>query len=153
MCNRIISLFLLLFTGQVIALDLELTQGINSALPIAINSFGSDAAAQEIGNVIENDLTISGQFKIISGPQGANSQSSVSTLRQLGADSVVTGRVNQVGNRIEVSFTLADAVANGNILLTKTFQINANQVRALAHHISDEVYQKLTGERGFSPRG
>lgn len=66
MFNRIISLFLLLFTGQVIALDLELTQGINSALPIAINSFGSNAAAQEIGNVIENDLTISGQFKIIS---------------------------------------------------------------------------------------
>ncbi|HAT1866490.1 TPA: Tol-Pal system beta propeller repeat protein TolB [Legionella pneumophila] len=153
MLNRIISLFLLLFTGQVIALDLELTQGINSALPIAINSFGSDTAAKEIGNVIENDLTISGQFKIISGPQGANAQSSVSTLRQLGADSVVTGRVNQVGNRIEVSFTLADAVANGNILLTKTFQINANQVRALAHHISDEVYQKLTGERGiFSTR-
>lgn len=151
--NRIISLFLLLFTSQVIALDLELTQGINSALPIAINSFGTDAAAQEIANVIENDLNISGQFKIISGPQGPNSQSSVNTLRQLGADSVVTGRVNQSGNRIEVSFTLADAVAKGNILLTKTFQINANQVRALAHHISDEVYQKLTGERGiFSTR-
>ncbi|KGP63848.1 translocation protein TolB [Legionella norrlandica] len=153
MSNRIISLFLLLFTSQIFALDLELTQGINSALPIAINSFGSDAAGQEIANVIENDLTISGQFKIVSGPQGPNSQSSVSALRQLGADSVVTGRVNQLGNRIEVSFTLADAVAKGNILLTKTFQINANQVRALAHHISDEVYQKLTGERGiFSTR-
>ena len=28
-----------------------------------------------------------------------------------------------------------------------------NQMRPLAHHISDEVYQKLTGERGiFSTR-
>lgn len=153
MINRIITLCLLLLTQQVFALDLELTQGINSALPIAINSFGSDGAAQEIGQVIENDLNLSGQFRIVSGPQGANSQSAVSTLKQLGADSVVTGRVSQVGNHYEVSFTLSDAVANGATLLTKTFQIGANQIRPLAHHISDEVYQKLTGEKGiFSTR-
>ncbi|KTD68342.1 MULTISPECIES: Tol-Pal system beta propeller repeat protein TolB [Legionella] len=153
MINRIITLCLLLLTQQVFALDLELTQGINSALPIAINSFGSDSAAQEIGQVIENDLNLSGQFRIVSGPQGANSQSAVSTLKQLGADSVVTGRVSQVGNHYEVSFTLSDAVANGATLLTKTFQISANQIRPLAHHISDEVYQKLTGEKGiFSTR-
>ncbi|KTD35558.1 TolB protein [Legionella moravica] len=153
MINRLIPLIFMLCTSQIYALDLELTQGINSALPIAINSFGSDAGAEEISHVIENDLTLSGQFKIVSGPQGANSQSSIGVLRQLGADSVVTGRVNRVGNRYEVSFTLADAVANGNVLLTKTYQIGANEIRPLAHHISDEVYQKLTGERGiFSTR-
>ncbi|MBL7478824.1 Tol-Pal system beta propeller repeat protein TolB [Legionella bononiensis] len=153
MINRIITLILMLCTSQIYALDLELTQGINSALPIAINSFGSDAGAVEIAHVIENDLTLSGQFKIVSGPQSANAQSSIGVLRQLGADSVVTGRVNRVGNRYEVSFTLADAVANGTILLTKTYQIGANEIRPLAHHISDEVYQKLTGERGiFSTR-
>ncbi|RUR15881.1 Tol-Pal system beta propeller repeat protein TolB [Legionella sp. km535] len=153
MINRLITLIFMLCTSQIYALDLELTQGINSALPIAINSFGSDAGAEEISHVIENDLTLSGQFKIVSGPQGANSQSSIGVLRQLGADSVVTGRVNRVGNRYEVSFTLADAVANGNVLLTKTYQIGANEIRPLAHHISDEVYQKLTGERGiFSTR-
>ena len=151
--SRIITLFLLLFVNQAFSLDLELTQGINSALPIAINSFGSEPGSQEISHVIENDLTLSGQFKIISGPEGANAQSSVATLKQLGADSVVTGRVTRVGNRYEVSYTLSDAVANGNILLTKTYQINANEIRPLAHHISDEVYQKLTGERGiFSTR-
>jgi TolB protein len=48
---------------------------------------------------------------------------------------------------------LADAVAQGSTLLTKSFQVNSNEVRPLAHHISDEVYQKLTGERGiFSTR-
>lgn len=153
MINRIITLILLVFTQQIFALDLELTQGINSALPIAINTFGSDSASQEIGKVIESDLTLSGQFKIVSGPQGTNAQSSVRTLRMLGADSVVTGHVSPVGNHYEVSFTLTDAVANGATLLTKTYQINANQFRSLAHHISDEVYQKLTGERGiFSTR-
>ncbi|MFT4057948.1 MAG: Tol-Pal system beta propeller repeat protein TolB [Legionella sp.] len=153
MINRIITLFVFLLTQQVFALDLELTQGINSALPIAVNSFGSDHGAQEIAQVVENDLTFSGQFRIVSGPQGPNAYSSVGTLKQLGADSVVTGRVTAMGKGYEVSFTLTDAVANGATLLTKTYTINANQVRALAHHISDEVYQKLTGERGiFSTR-
>ncbi|RUR13186.1 Tol-Pal system beta propeller repeat protein TolB [Legionella sp. km772] len=153
MMNRIIAFFLLVFVNQVFALDLELTQGINSALPIAINSFGSDNAAQEITHVIENDLNLSGQFKIVSGPQGPNAQSSINTLKQLGADSVVMGRVNRAGNSYEVSFTLNDAAANGAVLLTKTYKISAGQLRALAHHISDEVYQKLTGERGiFSTR-
>lgn len=151
--NRIITLFLLCCTQQLFALDLELTQGINSALPIAVNAFGNDNNAREIDHVIENDLTLSGQFRIVSGPQSANAQSPVSTLRQLGADSVVTGRVTSVGGRYDVSFTLYDAVANGNILLTKTYQVNPNQLRSLAHHISDEIYQKLTGERGiFSTR-
>ncbi|USQ12623.1 Tol-Pal system beta propeller repeat protein TolB [Legionella lytica] len=153
MITRITTLFLLLFTQQLFALDLELTQGINSALPIAINSFGSDRGAQEIAQVVEHDLTFSGQFKIVSGPQGPNAQSSVATLKQLGADSVVTGRVVPVGGQYEVSFTLSDAVANGSVLLTKTYKVAASQLRPLAHHISDEVYQKLTGERGiFSTR-
>lgn len=148
-----IALFILLLMHNAYALDLELTQGINSALPIAINTFGSDGVSQEIGQVLENDLNLSGQFRIVSGPQGPNAQSSIPTLKQLGADSVVRGSVTQIGNHYEVNFTLTDAVANGATLMTKSYQIGANQVRALAHHISDEVYQKLTGERGvFSTR-
>lgn len=153
MINRIVMFFIVLCSSPLFALDLELTQGINSALPIAIHSFGADSAAQEMSHVLENDLTLSGQFKIVSGSTGPNALSPLSTLKQLGADSVVTGRVNRIGNRYEVSFTLYDAVANGTVLLTKTYQVNANEMRPLAHHISDEVYQKLTGEKGiFSTR-
>lgn len=154
--NRFLASFLLTvlaFSNQAFALDLELTQGINSALPIAVNSFGSDSASQEITQVIENDLNLSGQFKIVSNSMGPNAQSSLAILKQLGADSVVTGRVNRVGNYYEVSFNLNDAAANGALLLTKSYKIGAGQLRSLAHHISDEVYQKLTGERGiFSTR-
>lgn len=149
---RIIALFFLT-VGHVFALDLELTQGINAALPIAINAFGSSPGAQELTQIIEHDLTSSGQFKIVSGPQGPNAQSPIATLKQLGADSVVTGRVIQSGGRYDISFNLHDAAARGAVLLTKSYQISEPQLRALAHHISDEVYQKLTGERGiFSTR-
>jgi Tol biopolymer transport system component len=53
-------------------------------------------------------------------------------------------------NRYSVSFELADAAAHGRVLLAKDYQISGNELSALAHHISDEVYQKLTGERGIS---
>jgi len=153
MINRLLILITFFASNALFALDLELTQGINSALPIAINSFGQDSESNLLGHVIENDLTLSGQFKIISGPQGPNAQASVGVLKQLGADSVVTGHITRQGNRFEVSFTLSDAAANGVLLLTKSYHVGSNELRPLAHHISDEIYQKLTGERGiFSTR-
>ncbi|WP_131777711.1 Tol-Pal system beta propeller repeat protein TolB [Legionella fairfieldensis] len=147
----IIALFLV-FPWALFAVDLELTQGINSTLPIAIDSFGSDETGQQIAGIIKSDLSFSGQFNIISAPQ--NGAVTVSTWRSAGADSVLSGRVSRTGyNRYEVSFELVDAVAQSRVLLSKSYQVNANEIRALAHHISDEVYQKLTGERGvFSTR-
>ena len=153
MMQRIMALLLVLLMKPVFALDLELTQGINSALPIAINSFGRETASQELTQIVEHDLNLSGQFKIVSGANGPNAHSAVSVLRQLGADSVVTGQVTANGSHYDVSFTLIDAVSQGHPLLTRTYQVNANEIRPLAHHISDEIYQKLTGERGiFSTR-
>lgn len=148
----IIAACMLFFVGTTYALDLELTQGINAALPIAINSFDGNQLAQQLSGTIDHDLRMSGQFKIIPSPLQSNP--TISSWRQAGADSVLSGRVQQTGpNRYSVSFELADAAAHGRTLLAKDYQISGNELNALAHHISDEVYQKLTGERGiFSTR-
>lgn len=148
--NRILALGLLLFSSMTFALDLELTQGVNAALPIGIDSFGSDAQAGLITDVVNNDLHLSGQFKIIPSP----GMQSVAAWQRAGADSVLSGKVSRIdGSRYSVSYELIDSAAQGRQLLSKVYQVNENQLRALAHHISDEVYQKLTGERGvFSTR-
>ncbi len=150
--KRLVIAMLLFFPAALFAVDLELTQGINSALPIAIESFGYDGLGQQLGQIVNGDLLFTGQFKIIPAPQAG--QLPVTTWRSAGADSVLSGRVTRIGyNRYDVSFKLVDAVAQGKVLLAKNYQISANEVRALAHHISDEVYEKLTGERGiFSTR-
>lgn len=150
--NRFIGVCLLLLSSTSFALDLELTQGINAALPIGINSFGAESQATQVTDVINNDLHLSGQFRIIPSP-GMNGQP-ISAWQRAGADSVLSGRVSRIdGNRYNVSFELVDAAAQGRMLLSKNYQVTDNQLRALAHHISDEVYQKLTGERGiFSTR-
>ena len=47
------------------ALNLELTQGVNTALPIGINPFGTNDEAVDMVKIISNDLNMSGQFKVI----------------------------------------------------------------------------------------
>ncbi|MFC3909267.1 Tol-Pal system beta propeller repeat protein TolB [Legionella dresdenensis] len=153
--RRILAIFLFIASSVSFALDLELTQGISSALPIAINSFGNDEASRELTDVINHDFNFSGQFKVIPLTYGpGNDQAAINASRQSGADSLLTGRVTRVGsNHYNISFELFDVVTQGKSLLTHDFQINGNDVRAMAHHISDMVYEKLTGERGiFSTR-
>ncbi len=146
--KRFIQCILLLtIATRVIALDLELTQGINAALPIGINTFGYDERSRAVNTVIANDLNISGQFKVI---RGQSSDASLAYWQKVGADSVLSGQVTPLSDgRVEVSFDLVDSASQGRKILSNKFQVKEQQLRALAHHISDEVYQKLTGERGI----
>ncbi len=154
MYKSLIAIFFLLIPTVNFAVDLELTQGISSALPIAINSFGQDENAQQLTTIIAKDLKFSGQFNIIARPRNSFGEPSIALWQQAGADSLLTGEVRNLGyNRYEVSYELLDTVAQGRVLFSKKYQVNTKQLRPLAHHISDEIYQKLTGERGvFSTR-
>lgn len=151
--KKCIVLLCVLFTGVTFSLDLELTQGINAASPIGISQFAGDAAAKQLTDVIKNDLKISGQFKLITPRDNSDTNQPINVWRQAGADSVLSGTVTRTGSDYEIRFELFDAAAHGRLLLTKRYLVKPNNLRALAHKISDEVYEKLTGERGiFSTR-
>jgi TolB protein len=153
--QRLLMMSLLLVAQVALALDLELTQGINAALPIGIHAFSGDAQGEQLASIVENDLKLSGQFKIITNPKsGVDVRQNISAWKQAGADSVLSGKVTRVGgNQFEVSYELLDIADHGRVLLDKSYPVSTQDMRALAHHISDEVYQKLTGERGiFSTR-
>lgn len=159
MSFKSVSVFLACFATSILAihsntsfaLDLELTQGINSALPIGISSFGNSETARDISGIIKHDLSLSGQFKLI---EAAGGDANIDIWKQAGADSVLTGHISQTGSgSYEISIQLLDAAARGRLLLSQSFTGNGQNLRALAHHISDLVYEKLTGERGvFSTR-
>lgn len=148
MKRLVVGLIFLGVASNIFALDLELTQGVSAAQPIGISSFGTDEQARTVTSVIVNDMGISGQFKVIR-DRSAFSVSPLSYWQQAGADSVLSGHVTPLGGgRVEVSFELIDSAAKGRLLLSKKYTVTDRQLRALSHHISDEVYQKLTGERG-----
>jgi TolB protein len=145
-------------------LNLELTRGVSGAVPIAIVPFavGGDLPT-DVSGVVSSDLQTSGRFKVYGRdalsnfPQASAAQSEY--FRNLGADNVVIGRVTSVGGgRYEVTFQLLDVIRGKNqteqqALLNEKFVVNANELRPLAHHISDLVYEKILGVRGiFSTR-
>ena len=147
---RVIIFFIMLST-KLFALDLELTQGVNAALPIAINHFEGHEGV-EISNIIQNDFKMSGQFRLITSPNLTN-MAPINAFRNAGADSVLKGYVSKEHDKLNVQYQLYDAAAHGRLLLSKSYTITPNLLRQLSHHISDEVYEKLTGDKGvFSTR-
>src|SRR3990167_10505705 len=100
-------------------LDLELTQGMTAALPIAIEPF-TGSAVQVPGNealpqVIRNDLQNSGQFRVL-GPDNARQASSAvdyNYWRKQGINDVVIGAIQPVGGgQYRVTFSLINIFGN-----------------------------------------
>jgi TolB protein len=165
-----IRLVLLLITFAVpfsahAILSMELTRGIAGAIPIAVVPFANtETTSQDVAGIISNDLQNSGQFKVFGRNALSVSPSNpkeVSTdyFRRLGTDNVVIGKVTSLGgNRYQVSFQLLDMLAssdaaNANVVMNKQYTVSEGELRSVAHHISDIVYQHITGVRGvFSTR-
>lgn len=137
------------------ALNLELTQGVANQLPVAIVPFVSTesfTSENDMSRVIESDLTHSGQFKVLWAKTQASSSDkvSVSYWRAHHIDDVIMGKITPLGQgqyRVHVDLV---HVAQGRkqMLAQREFTAKYSQLRALAHHISDLIYEKLTGVHG-----
>ena len=150
-------------------LSMELTRGMTGAVPIAIVPFAVEGQtpSQDVAAIISNDLKNSGRFKIFGGDQITSFPNNASDVqydyfRRLGADNLVVGKIQEVGgDRYQVQFQLLDVFKGKNaaqsgqqpILMTQKFTVSGSQLRALSHHISDLIYQQITGVKGiFSTR-
>ena len=157
-CWLLAAMLLFSLTGYA-ALDLELTKGLDTAVPVAIVGF--DSATMVAGHVtfaqvIRNDLNNSGQFRV--GPL-VNRASNFdwahfdwTSWRQKKVNAVIRGELeSKAFGRYEVHVQLFNPYADqaAQCLFDKRFQVNKKQLRALAHHISDLVYEQLTGIRGI----
>lgn len=141
-------------------LIIEITGGSEGALPIAVVPFGSEgfAAPEDISEVISSDLASSGRFAplaqqdLISQPH-EKSEINFADWRLLRSEGLLVGKVNSLdGETYEVQFQLFD-VYKAQQLVGKRYQVPASGLRRLAHQISDQVYQTLTGDIGvFSTR-
>ncbi len=132
-------------------LSMELTRGMAGAVPIAIVPFTINGAtpAQNVSDVITNDLKNSGRFKVYTN-NAASDTMPVRYYRSIGADDVVLGKIQAVGGgRYAVSFKLLDtARENDAPLITKQFVVSEKELRSVAHHISDLIYRQIIGVRG-----
>lgn len=136
------------------ALDLELTQGFDGAIPIAIVPFAGDSNDENaLSNVIISDLSYCGRFRVMQKDKMTQLPHAVesvnkSSWQQLGMDNIVVGKVERNGNKIHVVYQLIDIYGKEGVLLDRTFAAEEKNQRSLAHHISDQIYEQLIGKKG-----
>lgn len=152
-------LVFIFFTKAYAILTLELTQGISSAIPIAVVPFkNAENCPQNISNIIATDLQNSGQFKVLAKDQlnqfpAKASSISPSYFKNQGIEHVLVGSCEGSGSHYIVQAELVDVYGDSGknakqLLFSKNYSIDAGQLRAVAHHVSDVVYEKILGVRG-----
>ncbi len=133
-------------------LSIEITKGVESAIPIAIVPFAwekNQPQGVDIADVIQADLSRSGYFKSLPERDMLTRPSSAEQIRfrnwqALGQDFLLIGQVKVIGKQYQVQFQLFD-VYKGEQLMGYRLDVGENELRSSAHHISDLVFTKLTG--------
>ncbi|WP_299177410.1 Tol-Pal system beta propeller repeat protein TolB [uncultured Neptuniibacter sp.] len=165
MVSRFLAFSALFLTLSVQAdngdLAIEITQGIDEPTPVAVVPFswnGSAALREDIAQIVSNDLGRTGLFSMMDRRNMLSFPSSREQLffrdwRVSKTEFVVIGRQLPAENgQIKVEFELYDVLKEQQ-LLAERVSGSLNNLRDIAHYISDMVYEKLTGIRGaFSTR-
>jgi TolB protein len=138
-------------------LKLDITQGTIQPVPIAITDFmgGDGDLGRNISAVITSDLRRSGLFApidpgaFIERIQNFDVNPRFQDWRVINAQGLVTGRVSrQPDGRIRTEFRLWDVFANQQFASSQ-FLAQPDAWRRVAHMISDLIYERLTGEKGY----
>jgi TolB protein len=142
------------------ALRIDVTQGQIQPLPIALPDFvgGTPAdgeTARGVTQVITNNLRRSGLFAPIDQAAYIEKIATIDALprfpdwRAINAQALVVGRVTRQGDgRLRAEFRLWDVFA-GQQLIGQQYFTGPENWRRIAHIISDAIYERLTGEKGY----
>jgi TolB protein len=141
-------------------IEIDITQGNIEPMPLAIYDFlgKSDEASKfgrDISGVIGDDLERSGLFSplakeaFIEKITKFNKAPRFGDWRIINAQALVTGRISmQKDGRLKAEFRLWDVLAQKQVAGVQFFALPENW-RRIAHQISDTIYQRLTGEKGY----
>ncbi len=136
-------------------LVIEVTQGKQSAIPVAVVPFdwqGSQPLPEDVSAIVTNDLASSGYFRTL---PAASMITRPHTLQdvvygdwsRLKQDFVVIGSVELLPSGYAVQFHVMDVHQKMEIMRHRV-RGKASQLRDLAHYISDFIFEKLTGVPG-----
>jgi TolB protein len=141
-------------------LRVDVTKGTMDPIPIAVTDFvpmdaSGDQFAFDIPKVISNNLKNTGLFRMVNpqsfiqDPMSMQTQIRFAEWKAINAQALVNGTVTKLPDgRTRVEFRLFDVF--GQTQLTgMAYMTTPQNWRRIAHIISDEIYKRLTGERGY----
>ncbi len=124
------------------------------AIPPVLDGGGAGGAAKTLADVMSNDMTLIGLFKVLS-PAGflANLAKEGTGIDlqawvNVGAQAVVKAKASSEGGQLRVDFYLYDMAKGGSPVLSKTYKGAAASARGLAHRFGDDVVRYYTKDRG-----
>lgn len=150
-------LWLVLVTPAWAVIEIEITEGVEGAIPISVVSFDASTLPIElkadVAEIITNNLNRSGVFKVLSANEYPSEPHYSKDVvyphwRSIGQEFLVVGRIlNKSGGMLNVQFQLLDVLKQRQ-LIGYSFPIRLRNLRSTAHEISDLIYEKITGTRG-----
>ena len=158
----LLAMTMLLSSTQAHAqLEFNITKGRAEALPVAIQDFYAENGAHEnyardIPNIISANLERSGLFKPQNKSGFLQTKDSIEKdgirfdeWRATTAQALVTGKVTtRADGKTRIEFRLWDIFGEKQ-LTGMAYTATAQNWRRIAHIISDEIYHRLSGEKGY----
>ena len=149
-------------------IEVDITRGNLNPLPIAVsplfiesksvkdfqNLLKIDNIGEDISTVVENNLKSSGLFNplkreaFLQKPDIAHLKPRFEDWSLIKAQALITGEVKYENEKLRVEFRLWDVLA-GKEMMALAFTTVPDNWRRVGHIITDKVYQRLTGEKGY----
>ena len=164
-------LYLLIFNFFIIKqsnalIEIDITRGNLDPLPIAVSPLHVDVKSEdykdikiknlgeEISKIIEKNFKNTGLFNplkkdaFVQKPDIAHLKPRFEDWRLIKAQALVTGKLLIKDSKLKVEFRLWDLAA-AKEMTALAFTTTPSNWRRVAHIISDKIYERLTGERGY----
>lgn len=148
-------LLLVFSTGSRAELRIEITKGVDNAVKVAVVPFawrGKRRPPIAVDEVISSDLGLSGRFEALPTSQmlslpHQSSEVLARDWRMLGVEYLVLGTLEPNEVEVRLRFELYD-VLRQTVVTSQTIEGLPGELRDMAHHVSDVVFEELTGIEG-----
>tara|TARA_Y100001980_G_scaffold45018_1_gene24765 strand:- start:2 stop:1348 length:1347 start_codon:yes stop_codon:yes gene_type:complete len=163
-----IILVILVSTKSNALIEVDITRGNLDPLPIAVsplsadkdtdiklkNKLKIDKVGHKISEVVENNLKNSGLFNplnkdaFLQKPDIAHLKPRFEDWALIKAQALITGKVILKDEKLRVEFRLWDVLAAKEMMALAFTTVPSNW-RRIGHIITDKIYERLTGEKGY----
>ena len=156
----LVSVLLLFCTGSRAELRIEITRGVDNAVKVAVVPFawrGRRKPPLAVDEVISSDLGLSGRFDALPTSQMLSLPNRSSDVlprdwRMLDVEYLILGYLESEDDQVRLHFELYD-VLRRTVVAAQTIAGLPDELRDMAHHVSDVVFEEVTGIEGaFSTR-